>query len=472
VGINEYERLHKSAYDLFSIVWTKYAKCYNFEAMPDVGSNELSERELDILKLVATGASNKEIAQRLYISSNTVKVHLRNIFNKIGATSRTEAAMYAVRAGFATPIAGQIKEDKDFASTTVPPESTHQEIHSLSDALRGKYFLRFLGIFLLIIGFGVISFLVSKIYLGFSPILPTPTERVQWSQLPGLLTPRSGLAVTNYNNKIITIGGESLQGICHNVESYDPQTNEWTILSSKPTAVTDISAAVIGSKIYIPGGLLANGLNTNKMEIYNPQSNQWEEGKPLPKPLSGYALAVYDGQMYLFGGWDGSQVVNNAYTYDPRNDTWTQISPMPTAREYAGAEVVGGKIYVIGGWDGQNALNTSEIYMPDQEVSASNWSAGTPLPEGRYGMGITNLADIIFVVGGQGSEEKPAVIAISPDEETWGQIEAPIQNGWSFLAAVTVGTRFYVLGGKTEENLTSLMWSYQAVYTIRLPIIR
>ena len=61
--------------------------------------NQLSEREREILKLVATGATNQQIAGNLGISINTVKVHVRNIFGKIGAASRTEATLVAMRAG-------------------------------------------------------------------------------------------------------------------------------------------------------------------------------------------------------------------------------------------------------------------------------------------------------------------------------------------------------------------------------------
>ena len=59
----------------------------------------LSERENDVLRLLAQGNSNKEIAQALTLSEKTVKTHVSNILGKLGVPSRTQAALYAVRIG-------------------------------------------------------------------------------------------------------------------------------------------------------------------------------------------------------------------------------------------------------------------------------------------------------------------------------------------------------------------------------------
>lgn len=61
----------------------------------------LTERETDVLRLLAQGHSNKEIARALTIGEKTVKTHVSNILSKLGVPSRTQAALYAVRIGLA-----------------------------------------------------------------------------------------------------------------------------------------------------------------------------------------------------------------------------------------------------------------------------------------------------------------------------------------------------------------------------------
>ena len=59
----------------------------------------LTERETEVLRLLAQGKSNKEIALSLHVSETTVKTHVSNILTKLGVPSRTQAALYAVRVG-------------------------------------------------------------------------------------------------------------------------------------------------------------------------------------------------------------------------------------------------------------------------------------------------------------------------------------------------------------------------------------
>jgi DNA-binding NarL/FixJ family response regulator len=68
------------------------------------GATVLSERENAVLDAVARGLSNREIGRQLWISEQTVKFHLRNVYRKLGISSRTEAARYAYRTGRAAAL--------------------------------------------------------------------------------------------------------------------------------------------------------------------------------------------------------------------------------------------------------------------------------------------------------------------------------------------------------------------------------
>jgi DNA-binding NarL/FixJ family response regulator len=63
------------------------------------GRGELSDREVEVLCLVAEGRSNKEIAQALFLSEGTVKAHISHIMNKLGLDRRTELVRYALGKG-------------------------------------------------------------------------------------------------------------------------------------------------------------------------------------------------------------------------------------------------------------------------------------------------------------------------------------------------------------------------------------
>jgi DNA-binding NarL/FixJ family response regulator len=65
----------------------------------EASSNPLSARELDVVRAVALGLKNAEVAKRLFISEETVKSHLNNVFQKLGVQDRVELTRYAIREG-------------------------------------------------------------------------------------------------------------------------------------------------------------------------------------------------------------------------------------------------------------------------------------------------------------------------------------------------------------------------------------
>jgi NarL family two-component system response regulator LiaR len=73
-------------------------------------TNPLTERELEVLRLVAQGLENRKIAEKLVISETTTRTHVSNILSKLHLASRTQAALYALREGLASLDASESDE--------------------------------------------------------------------------------------------------------------------------------------------------------------------------------------------------------------------------------------------------------------------------------------------------------------------------------------------------------------------------
>ncbi len=443
------------------------------------GPSPLSEREMEIVRLVATGASNRQIARQLYISVNTVKVHLRNIFAKLELNSRTEVAMYAVQQGWvAVESARPVTETEETAETVAPME----EAVPAAPPGRRRWRLLAVGAAVVLL---LLILLAVPVLSGFAPLLVTPTNPAtsplagtmtalpsRWQERAPLPRARAGLALAVHEGQLYAIGGETADGVVGTMLRYDPATDMWVERASKPTPVTDVGAALLGGRIFVPGGRLASGQVTNRLEVYDPESDTWGVAASLPVSLSAYALTAFEGRLYLFGGWDGSRFVSAAYAYDPAQDVWTARAPMPTARGYAGAAVADGKIFVVGGYDGRQDLVANEEYVPSRDNGGpiSPWTARAPLPAGRGGAGVIAVANLIHVIGGGWTEGQPVCLKYNVRNDQWDEFETPTTGVWRNMGLGAVETKIYGVGGWDGVRPIASNREYQALYVIIIPI--
>ena len=239
--------------------------------MADSDLPPLSEREMEILRLVTTGATNQEIASKLVISPYTVKTHLKNIFAKLEVATRTEATMVAVRRGWVdVPQSGG-----QAAPTAVPEEAPATPPSTVAAAAlpvlerwpRVPRIQRAILVVALALALVVVFLpqIVARRSSGkaqgaIGGVFPTPTGAPasttgKWSTRAQMPTPRNGLAVAAHEGLMYAIGGVSNDGVTGKVEVYDPATDAWTARRAKPMPVGFVSAAGAGGKIYVPGGV-------------------------------------------------------------------------------------------------------------------------------------------------------------------------------------------------------------------------
>ncbi len=477
--------------------------------MSEVGE-PLSSREMDVLELLVQGMSNKEIAAKLHISGNTVKVHLRRIYRKLGVSSRTEAAHVAAQQNILTPAEEAIlekfnpQEDEDQQADEAPQaEIAHQKdgideedggvepiellvvkeeakeetaVSESAPTFNWRLVVAIVVIFLVIAGGGIAysqlvddGEAVSEVPEYVETTLEGNWEVTNRPMPAGTVN----MAVVADGVNIYKIGGETAVSVSNQAHVYNVTDRSWRELTEKPTAVTNITAAVLSGQIYVAGGRLADGAVTDVVEAYSPAQNAWREIAPLPQPIAG-SLTLSDGAfLYLFGGWNGDDYLDTAYQYDPQADSWQEISAMKEARAFTTGQFISGRLYVLGGFDGETELASCAFY----EVDEARWEDCEPMLSPRGGAGSAVAGNKLYVIGGGLNGRKPIASSESfnPNSETWQLIEMPMltdEGHWYGLGVASVETQIFIQGGQLNEELVDKNYILNAVYQTFIPNIQ
>lgn len=424
----------------------------------------LSEREMEVLRLVARGLTNEQIARELVISTNTVKVHLRNIFAKLGVASRTEASLYAVRQGWVTlespPSAGTAPETPAVEEALPPPQPR------VAPALRRPWWALLLLLSALALAVLLnLTGLFDRLAPSASPS-PSPVSSLflrRWNVRSGMSTPRGHLALVAFRGALYALGGEGPEGVTSAVERFDLQDNVWRPLAPKPTAVAEAQAAVLGGHIYVPGGRGRDGRPLALTEVYLVERNQWNTGAPLPRPLCAYALAAFEGKLYLFGGWDGERYREEVLRYDPESNRWEEAGRLPFPLGYAGAVVGDDRIYLIGGVNAEGRLDTLSEYIPALGVLNPQ-----PLPGISLGRVSATLlyGDYLYVLASPGPDGPATLWQHHLRSQGW-QATEPAPNPLLPGAALAgIGTEIFVVGGMNGNTPISQTLEYRAIFVV------
>ena len=434
----------------------------------------LSEREMEILQLVATGATNHQIARELVISVNTVKVHLRNIYGKLDVASRTEATMVAVREGWVEVSRGEdeaaAEDSLAGALAAAAPLRPSRQDRWPRVSLAKRIGLVVASLLALTVLFlpqvlrGGSNGAQTDPIGGIFPTAPTDSSATRWRTRAQLPTPRTGLAVVASRDAVLAIGGVSSDGVSAKVEIYDPGTDTWTTGRSKPTPVGFVSAVDVGGKIYVPGGIDAGRQARDILEIYDPVQNSWETGTPLPRPLGAYGLAAVNDQIYLFGGRDDRGYAASVYRYDPKAEAWQELQPMEQARGFLSAAAIGERIYVVGGYDDVTEFDLCQAYDPAGET----WTSCSSMAMPRGGLTIVAVRDHLYALGGGMDSYLAFNERYDPSTDAWSPFETPVAEQWRGLGAAFVHPYLYAIGGWNEDFL-SVNEAYKAFFQIFVP---
>ncbi len=435
----------------------------------------LTERELEITELVAEGLTNREVAERLYVSHNTVKVHLRNIFVKTGVASRTELSMLAVQEGWIT-VPGMTDETTS-ASAESSGGAARQPVVGEESGTQSwlptwpwqRWVTVALGLLLAI----AVLILPQRRstpaaasgpgnIFGSSSTIAQMSELAAedgWQELAPLPVRRAGVAVVAIDERLYVIAGMTDSGASDRVDIYDATSDEWREGTARPVALSNISAVTLESEVLVPGGCDGDLTPSAVSHRYQPNQDIWTEAAQLPTPLCAYAVAVYDERAFLFGGWDGEAYRALAYVYDPQIDEWEELARPSQARGFGAAAALADRIFYLGGYDGNREWATCEVYFPE----ANTWDTCPSMLQPRGGLGAVAIGGRIYAIGGGWQTPLGFNERYTPATDQWSVMETPIAGEWRNLGAVPLGTSIYIVGGWSGTDFLNRTYAIEVM---------
>jgi DNA-binding CsgD family transcriptional regulator/N-acetylneuraminic acid mutarotase len=419
--------------------------------MPELGE-PLSDRELDVLRGLADGAANKDIADDLSISPYTVKTHLRNIYTKLGVSTRTEALTVAMQQGLLVVPGVPGSAEQTLAP---PPPAAPEAITRPAPSHRWRNIsLLLVVVLLLAAGLLFVQWRTGGLTPSSDPLFEEqPIGDSRWLTSRPMPEPRTGQAVAAVGLDVYVIGGRTEGGIIDDVRVFDSRERTWRRAAAKPTAVTRATADELFGEIYVVGGLRADGQPTDIVEAYSPSQNAWRRVASLPQPLAGGLVVAEGGYLYVFGGWNGETALNTAYLYDPGADSWRPLARLPEPRTDAAGDSLTGQIYLVGGSDGSAGQSTCFAYNP----TTGTWSDCPSMLEARAAAGATVLLNKLYVIGGMDPVAPGAALGelFDPNTGTWTVLNLPPGSvPWLEPGVAHVENRIYAMGGQQANELS------------------
>ncbi len=236
----------------------------------------------------------------------------------------------------------------------------------------------------------------------------------------------------------------------------------WVEGAPLPTARRDLTCALHGSKIWIVGGVNAQGITESRVDIFDIKQQEWERGLPLPKPLHSAAAASVEGELLVMGGF---QDLAGRYRHASSDvyglsqvGFWTELGRLPGPLALASPVAHSTPLLLVGGTDGTRATDSMLLRSPVMQ----SWAEAGQMNEARVAPAAVLVDDSVHVIGGQVGEENNGSGEILSLRGDASRATANMPTPRANFAAATAGTYVYVIGGSTDGSALNQTEVYDA----------